>query len=210
MAAVCLAAAYGTGQAQTGTTSAQAQRRLSAERHAEQRAAITAGANGSAEKACCQRFAVEDRPQAARAKPAAELAPSAGAELELNQQERQERAAQRLQAIEAKQAQTVPPCTVQSHTRKPAPDAASAAAKRGPRRRGCRPGGPEERQRQADHAQRVQAQEAHAGPAPQSGRARLAETSSAGPKSTAPKPSRPSPGWPAAAGAAAGGQSPRK
>ena len=130
IAAVCLAA-YGTGQAQTGTPSAQTR---AAERAAiaDKRAAITQ-AQMAGEQACRQRFAVEDCLKDVRDQARAELAPLRARELELNQQERQERAAARLQAIEAKQAQTVPPAPLQAHTRKPAPDAAALEQTQGAR-----------------------------------------------------------------------------
>lgn len=130
IAAVCLAA-YGTGQAQTGTPSAQTR---AAERAAiaDKRAAITQ-AQMAGEQACRQRFAVEDCLKDVRDQARAELAPLRARELELNQQERQERAAARLQAIEAKQAQTVPPAPLQAHTRKPAPDAAALKQTQGAR-----------------------------------------------------------------------------
>ncbi|MEN9320587.1 MAG: hypothetical protein RL039_400, partial [Pseudomonadota bacterium] len=78
------------------------------------------------------------------------------------QQERQERAAARLQAIEAKQAQTVPPAPLQAHTRKPAPDAAALEQTQGARAAEAAARAAQQRQRQADHAQRVQAQQAQA------------------------------------------------
>lgn len=159
IAAVCLAA-YGTGQAETGTPSAQAR---AAERAAiaEKRAAITQ-AQTLGEKACSQRFAVEDCLQDVRGKARAELAPLRARELELNQQERQERAAARLQAIEAKQAQTVPPAPLQTHTRKPVPDASMLEQMQGARAEDAAARAAQQRQRQADHAERVQAQDAEA------------------------------------------------
>lgn len=159
IAAVCLAA-YGTGQAETGTPSAQAR---AAERAAiaEKRTAITQ-AQAQGEKACSQRFAVEDCLQDVRGKARAELAPLRARELELNQQERQERAAARLQAIEAKQAQTVPPAPLQTHTRKLAPDASTLEQMQGARAEDAAARAAQQRQRQADHAQQVQTREAEA------------------------------------------------
>ena len=159
IAAVCLAA-YGTGQAQTGTPSAQTR---AAERAAiaDKRAAITQ-AQMAGEQACRQRFAVEDCLEDVRNQARAELAPLRARELTLNQQERQERAAARLQAIEAKQAQTVPPAPLQAHTRKPPPDAAALEQTQGARAAEAAARATQQRQRQAEHAQRVQAQQAQA------------------------------------------------
>lgn len=159
IAAVCLAA-YGTAQAQTSTASPQSR---AAERAAiaQQRAAI-AQTQAQAEAACHQRFVVEDCLQDVRRKARAELAPLRERELQLNQQERQERAAARLQAIEAKQAQTVPPAPLQAHTRKPPPDAAALEQTQGARAAEAAARATQQRQRQADHAQRVQAQQAQA------------------------------------------------
>ena len=74
IAAVCLAA-YGTGQAQTSTPSAQTR---AAERAAiaDKRAAITQ-AQMAGEQACRQRFAVEDCLKDVRDQARAELAPLA-------------------------------------------------------------------------------------------------------------------------------------
>ena len=155
MAAICLAA-YGTGQAQEDAAQAREAERS---RIAQQRAAIAAEQAGT-EKACWQRFAVEDCLEAARAQARSQLAPLRARELELNQQERQERAAQRLRAIEAKQAQTVPPLPVQSRTRKPVPDAATLQQQEGARAQEAAARAAQQRQRQADHAQQLQAQEA--------------------------------------------------
>lgn len=128
---------------------------------AEKRAAI-AQAQARDEKACHQRFAVESCLQDVRDAARAALAPLRARELELNQQERQERTAKRLRDIEAKQAQSVPPAPLQTHTRKPALDAQALEQMQGARAEEAAARAAQQRQRQADHAERVQAQDAEA------------------------------------------------
>lgn len=154
IAAVCLAA-YGTGLAQQAGASAREAERADIER---QRAAIAA-TQAQEEKACWQRFAVEDCLKDVRARARAQLAPLRARELELNQQERQERAAERLRAIEAKRANAPPPAPVQTHTRKPVPDAA-LRQQEGARAKEAAERAAQQRQRQADHARQVQEREA--------------------------------------------------
>ena len=154
IAAVCLAA-YGTGLAQQAGASAREAERADIER---QRAAIAA-TQAQEEKACWQRFAVEDCLKDVRARARAQLAPLRAHELELNQQERQERAAERLRAIEAKRANAPPPAPVQAHTRKPVPDAA-LRQQEGARAKEAAERAAQQRQRQADHARQVQEREA--------------------------------------------------
>lgn len=154
IAAVCLAA-YGTGLAQQAGASAREAERADIER---QRAAIAA-TQAQEEKACWQRFAVEDCLKDVRARARAQLAPLRARELELNQQERQERAAERLRAIEAKRANAPPPAPVQAHTRKPVPDVA-LRQQEGARAKEAAERAAQQRQRQADHARRVQEREA--------------------------------------------------
>lgn len=154
IAAVCLAA-YGTGLAQQAGASAREAERADIER---QRAAIAA-TQAQEEKACWQRFAVEDCLKDVRARARAQLAPLRARELELNQQERQERAAERLRAIEAKRANAPPPAPVQAHTRKPVPDVA-LRQQEGARAKEAAERAAQQRQRQADHARQVQEREA--------------------------------------------------
>lgn len=155
IAAVCLAA-YGTGLAQQAGASAREAERADIER---QRAAIAA-TQAQEEKACWQRFAVEDCLKDVRARARAQLAPLRARELELNQQERQERAAERLRAIEAKRANAPPPAPVQAHTRKPVPDAEALRQQEGARAKEAAERAAQQRQRQADHARQVQEREA--------------------------------------------------
>lgn len=128
---------------------------------AQQRAAITQ-TQAKDEKACHQRFAVESCLQDVRNAARAELAPLRARELELNQQERQERTARRLREIDAKQAQSAPPTPLQAHTRKPGLDAPALEQIQGARASEAAARAAQQRQRQADHAQRVQAQETDA------------------------------------------------
>ena len=159
IAAACLAA-YGTGQAETSAPSAR-DREAERAAMAQKRAAI-AQTQTEAEKACHQRFAVESCLQDVRNAARAELAPLRARELELNQQERQERTARRLREIDAKQAQSAPPAPLQAHTRKPGLDAPALEQIQGARVSEAAARAAQQRQRQADHAQRVQAQETDA------------------------------------------------
>lgn len=126
---------------------------------AQQRAAITQQ-QAHNEAVCHQRFAVEDCLIDVRRQARTALAPLQARELELNQQERQERAAQRLRAIEAKQAHTPPPAPLQTHTRKPAPDAAAVEQQENARAAEAAVRANQQRQRQAAHAQERQTRQA--------------------------------------------------
>lgn len=155
IAAVCLAA-YGLGQAQEAAEQARAAERS---RIAQQRAAIAAQ-QASAEKACWQRFAVEDCLKDVRTQARQQLAPLRERELQINQEERQARTDERLRAIEAKRANTAPPAPVQSHTRKSAPSAEALRQQEGARAQEAAQRAAQQRQRQANHAQQLQEREA--------------------------------------------------